>query len=297
MAAIGSVAGDRGRKGDPCYGASKAALHAWLQGMRHRLQGSGVGVTTIKPGWVRTRMLGDVPGFPAVDIPGSGGGLIVRAIDAGRDDVLRAMVVGGDLSGAAPHARSRSSSAWRRHEGSRDPRAARLGDGDPRPLARLPARWTPGRSAEAIMDARSTGVCPSPPGRRPQLRRCRAQPGRRGARPLRHAAGPLLRSGGGAGARRGRRDRRGRVASVLAARMVAAGGARHHEGHAGRVRRHERARKEPREAPGPSARHVEGGDTGDRTRRGAALCTAAVVPDEDGACGASPWRTCSGRRG
>lgn len=87
LAAIGSVAGDRGRKGDPCYGASKAALHAWLQGMRHRLQGSGVGVTTIKPGWVRTRMLGDVPGFPPSISPARAAAAIIRAIDAGRDTV------------------------------------------------------------------------------------------------------------------------------------------------------------------------------------------------------------------
>lgn len=57
VAAIGSVAGDRGRKGFPVYGASKAALHQYMEGVRHRLHGSGVGVSTIKPGWVATRML------------------------------------------------------------------------------------------------------------------------------------------------------------------------------------------------------------------------------------------------
>lgn len=57
VAAIGSVAGVRGRKGAPVYGATKAGLHEYMEGLRHRLHGTGVGVTTVKPGWVRTRML------------------------------------------------------------------------------------------------------------------------------------------------------------------------------------------------------------------------------------------------
>jgi hypothetical protein len=87
LAALGSVAGDRGRKGKPCYAASKAALHTWLQGMRHRLHGTGVGVTTIKPGWVRTRMLGDVPGFPPSISPARAAAVIAGALDAGREMV------------------------------------------------------------------------------------------------------------------------------------------------------------------------------------------------------------------
>lgn len=34
---IGSVAGDRGRRGAPVYGASKAALHTYLESLRNRL--------------------------------------------------------------------------------------------------------------------------------------------------------------------------------------------------------------------------------------------------------------------
>lgn len=59
VAALGSVAGDRGRKGNPSYCASKAALHTYLEGLRHRLHGTGVAVSTVKPGWVKTRMLED----------------------------------------------------------------------------------------------------------------------------------------------------------------------------------------------------------------------------------------------
>lgn len=61
IAAIGSVAGERVRKGHPAYGASKAALHSYLEGLRHRLHGSGVAVSTVKPGWVDTKLIKESP--------------------------------------------------------------------------------------------------------------------------------------------------------------------------------------------------------------------------------------------
>jgi short-subunit dehydrogenase len=54
---IGSIAGDRGRRGLPAYTASKAGLHTYLEGMRNRLWRDGVTVTTIKLGQVDTDML------------------------------------------------------------------------------------------------------------------------------------------------------------------------------------------------------------------------------------------------
>lgn len=85
LAAIGSVAGDRGRRGNPAYGASKAALHEYLEGLRGRLHPHGIAVTTVKPGWVRTRMLGDVPGFPPSIAASRAAELIRRGLDARRD--------------------------------------------------------------------------------------------------------------------------------------------------------------------------------------------------------------------
>jgi NAD(P)-dependent dehydrogenase (short-subunit alcohol dehydrogenase family) len=85
LAAIGSVAGDRGRKGNPVYAAAKAALHQYLEALRHRLHPAGVGVTTIKPGWVRTRMLGRVPRFPPAITPELAARLIVKKLERGRD--------------------------------------------------------------------------------------------------------------------------------------------------------------------------------------------------------------------
>ncbi len=56
LAALSSVAGERGRKGQPVYSSSKAALNSYMEGLRNRLGHRGVRVVTIKPGPVRTPM-------------------------------------------------------------------------------------------------------------------------------------------------------------------------------------------------------------------------------------------------
>jgi short-subunit dehydrogenase len=53
---LSSVAGDRGRMSNYTYGAAKAGLNAYLQGVRNRLQHAGVQVLTVKPGFVDTAM-------------------------------------------------------------------------------------------------------------------------------------------------------------------------------------------------------------------------------------------------
>ena len=53
---ISSVAGDRGRKSNYIYGSAKAALTAYLSGLRNRLFDCGVFVLTVKPGFVNTKM-------------------------------------------------------------------------------------------------------------------------------------------------------------------------------------------------------------------------------------------------
>ena len=87
MAVISSVAGDRGRKSNYVYGAAKGAVSLFMQGLRNRLQGSGVRVITIKPGFVDTPM---TEGFDKGALwaqPGQVAGDIVKAIDKGRDVV------------------------------------------------------------------------------------------------------------------------------------------------------------------------------------------------------------------
>lgn len=56
IAAIGSVAGDRGRQSNYAYGAAKGMLGLYLQGLRNRLYREGIHVLTIKPGFVDTPM-------------------------------------------------------------------------------------------------------------------------------------------------------------------------------------------------------------------------------------------------
>jgi decaprenylphospho-beta-D-erythro-pentofuranosid-2-ulose 2-reductase len=56
IAAISSVAGDRGRQSNYIYGSAKAGLTAYLSGLRNRLASKGVQVMTVKPGFCRTKM-------------------------------------------------------------------------------------------------------------------------------------------------------------------------------------------------------------------------------------------------
>lgn len=57
IAAVGSISGDRGRVAFPGYHASKGGLAIYLESLRNRLSRRGVTVTTIKPGFVDTRLL------------------------------------------------------------------------------------------------------------------------------------------------------------------------------------------------------------------------------------------------
>ncbi len=54
LVALSSVAGDRGRRGNPAYHASKAALDTFLESVRNRVGRFGVRVVTVKPGPVDT---------------------------------------------------------------------------------------------------------------------------------------------------------------------------------------------------------------------------------------------------
>lgn len=60
---VSSVAGDRGRVGNPGYNTSKAGFTCYLEALRNRLTRHGVNVITIKPGMVKTQML-NLPNAP-----------------------------------------------------------------------------------------------------------------------------------------------------------------------------------------------------------------------------------------
>jgi short-subunit dehydrogenase len=61
LVVIGSVAGDRGRASNYVYGAAKAGLGVLVQGIAHRLAGSGARAVLIKPGFVDTPMTAHIP--------------------------------------------------------------------------------------------------------------------------------------------------------------------------------------------------------------------------------------------
>lgn len=83
IAVLSSVAGDRGRPRNFTYGAAKAGLNVYLQGLRSRLWAAGVGVHTFKLGPVDTPMTIDHPKSPLFSRAEDVAREIVRGIDAG----------------------------------------------------------------------------------------------------------------------------------------------------------------------------------------------------------------------
>ncbi len=75
---IGSVAGDRGRPGNPAYNTSKAALHTYLEALRNRIARRGVRVVTIKPGFVDTAMTRGMRGLFWLIAPERAAEIILR---------------------------------------------------------------------------------------------------------------------------------------------------------------------------------------------------------------------------
>jgi len=88
LAAITSVAGDRGRRSNYVYGSAKGALSLFLQGLRSRLHPAGVRVITIKPGPVQTPMTDHVPNSTRFADPKQVARDIVDALERRSPDVL-----------------------------------------------------------------------------------------------------------------------------------------------------------------------------------------------------------------
>jgi short-subunit dehydrogenase len=83
---ISSVAGDRGRQSNYVYGAAKAAVTCFLQGLRNRLYGAGVNVLTVKPGFVDTPMTADFKKGPLWATPDAVALQIEKSIRKGRNE-------------------------------------------------------------------------------------------------------------------------------------------------------------------------------------------------------------------
>ena len=81
---ISSVAGDRGRQSNYLYGATKAALSTYTDGLRNRLCKKGVTVVTVKPGFVESPMTAGMDtGGPLWATPGKIAQDMKRATEKG----------------------------------------------------------------------------------------------------------------------------------------------------------------------------------------------------------------------
>ncbi len=78
---LSSVAGDRGRQSNFVYGAAKAGLNVYLQGLRNRLDGKGVRVLTVKLGVVDTAMTYGLPALPLAAQPEPVARALAKIID------------------------------------------------------------------------------------------------------------------------------------------------------------------------------------------------------------------------
>jgi short-subunit dehydrogenase len=87
IAVVSSVAGDRGRKSNYIYGASKGGLDVFLEGVRNRIDRAGVQVLTIKPGFVATPMTAHLPKNALFAEPAQVARHILRAIEQRKDVV------------------------------------------------------------------------------------------------------------------------------------------------------------------------------------------------------------------
>ena len=89
LAVIGSVAGDRGRKSNYIYGASKAFIDTYVEGLQHRLAltNSKVTTTLIKPGPTATPMTAGITGKGKLASPEQVAQDIVHAIEKGKKTV------------------------------------------------------------------------------------------------------------------------------------------------------------------------------------------------------------------
>jgi len=83
LCVLSSVAGERGRKPVVLYGAAKAGLTRYLEGLDHRFHGQGLKVVCVKPGFVRTSMTAGLPEPPFAGEPEEVARRIERALDRG----------------------------------------------------------------------------------------------------------------------------------------------------------------------------------------------------------------------
>ena len=87
LCAFSSVAGERGRKPVVLYGASKAGLSRYLEGLDHRYRSQGLVSVCVKPGFVRTGMTAGLEAPPFAGEPEAVARRVARALERGEPEV------------------------------------------------------------------------------------------------------------------------------------------------------------------------------------------------------------------
>ncbi|MGB5286772.1 MAG: SDR family NAD(P)-dependent oxidoreductase [Polyangiales bacterium] len=83
LCVFSSVAGERGRKPVIIYGAAKAGLSRYLEGLDHKHRADGLRVVTVKPGFVKTSMTAGLEPPPFAGEPDAVAQRVLGAIDRG----------------------------------------------------------------------------------------------------------------------------------------------------------------------------------------------------------------------
>jgi decaprenylphospho-beta-D-erythro-pentofuranosid-2-ulose 2-reductase len=83
LCVFSSVAGERGRKPVILYGAAKAGLSHYLEGLDHKFRDRGLKVVTVKPGFVKTGMTAGLPAPPFAGEPEGVARTVLQAIERG----------------------------------------------------------------------------------------------------------------------------------------------------------------------------------------------------------------------
>lgn len=84
LCVFSSVAGERGRKPVILYGASKAGLTRYLEGLDHKFRAQGLRTVCVKPGFVRTSMTAGLTPPPFAGEPEPVADRVLQAIDSGQ---------------------------------------------------------------------------------------------------------------------------------------------------------------------------------------------------------------------
>jgi decaprenylphospho-beta-D-erythro-pentofuranosid-2-ulose 2-reductase len=83
LCVFSSVAGERGRKPVILYGAAKAGLSTYLEGLDHKFRAAGLRTVCVKPGFVKTSMTDGLKPPPFAGEPEPVARRVLAAIDRG----------------------------------------------------------------------------------------------------------------------------------------------------------------------------------------------------------------------